>query len=212
MLLSTGETSSNTIDGWSDLTACTLLLILILVANTKYRLMLTSFAQPQKISFCRLWWSCLYFYILHQYQSKYRAGGDNKLWLWSMCFVSLTFMFLKKSIDLSSLFNWNTKLLFVYLTAEYESEENVWQSFVSLLLCNPMCDWSALPCSKLHYISFWNHVLYYLSFIIYNIAEQRVNQVVVWDTIIKRAPDAGKLSLRDLKLKYPFYDYGNNLK
>eukprot|EP01147_Barroeca_monosierra_P000337 gene337-3704_t len=89
--------------------------------------------------------------------------NQQQYYRWMKRFDRMYFTFDLNS-DLSSLFNWNTKLLFVYLTAEYESEEN------------------------------------------------RVNQVVVWDTIIKRAPDAGKLSLRDLKLKYPFYDYGNNLK
>lgn len=65
--------------------------------------------------------------------------------------------------DLSSLFNWNVKQLFLYLTAEYETEHNV------------------------------------------------INQVVLWDKIIKRGENA-TLNYNKINTKYYFWDDGNGLR
>ncbi|XP_013394466.1 signal peptidase complex subunit 3-like [Lingula anatina] len=65
--------------------------------------------------------------------------------------------------DLNSIFNWNVKLLFVYLTAEYQTKSN------------------------------------------------EVNQVVLWDKIIKRGENA-VLDYRSMNTKYYFWDDGNGLK
>ena len=65
--------------------------------------------------------------------------------------------------DLTPLFNWNVKQLFLYLTAEYETPNNV------------------------------------------------VNQVVLWDKIVKRGENA-LLDYRSMNTKYYFWDDGNGLK
>jgi len=67
------------------------------------------------------------------------------------------------SADLNSLFNWNIKQLFVYLTAEYETANN------------------------------------------------KLNQVVLWDKIIRRGEDAA-LDYTNQKSKYYFFDDGHGLK
>lgn len=64
--------------------------------------------------------------------------------------------------DLTPLFNWNTKQLFLYLVAEYETTNN------------------------------------------------KVNQVVLWDKIIRRG-EASVVSLKNQHLKYYFWDDGNGL-
>jgi len=64
--------------------------------------------------------------------------------------------------DLTPLFNWNTKMLFLYLTAEYETPNN------------------------------------------------KLNQVVLWDHIMRRG-DKAKLNLKNQHLKYYFWDDGNGL-
>ncbi|XP_071531541.1 signal peptidase complex subunit 3 [Panulirus ornatus] len=64
--------------------------------------------------------------------------------------------------DLTSLFNWNTKQLFLYLTAEYETTTN------------------------------------------------KVNQVVLWDKIIRRG-ESSMVSIKNQHLKYYFWDDGNGL-
>lgn len=65
--------------------------------------------------------------------------------------------------DLNHLFNWNVKQLFLYLTAEYETENNV------------------------------------------------INQVVLWDKIIRRGEDA-TLDYKKMNTKYYFWDDGNGLR
>ena len=65
--------------------------------------------------------------------------------------------------DLSKLFNWNVKQLFLYLTAEYVTENNV------------------------------------------------VNQVVLWDKIIRRGENA-TLNYNKTNTKYYFWDDGNGLR
>ena len=65
--------------------------------------------------------------------------------------------------DFAPLFNWNVKQLFLYLTAEYETPNNV------------------------------------------------VNQVVLWDKIVKRGENA-LLDYRSMNTKYYFWDDGNGLK
>jgi len=75
----------------------------------------------------------------------------------------LGYINLDLSADLSGLFNWNVKQLFVYLTAEYETANN------------------------------------------------KVNQVVIWDKIIRRGENA-VLDYTELKSKYYFYDDGHGLK
>lgn len=65
--------------------------------------------------------------------------------------------------NLTSLFNWNVKQLFLFLTAEYKSEENV------------------------------------------------LNQVVLWDKIIRRGESA-ILDFKNMNTKYYFWDDGNGLR
>jgi len=64
--------------------------------------------------------------------------------------------------DLTDLFNWNVKQLFIYLSAEYKTKDHA------------------------------------------------VNQVVLWDKIIRRGQDA-KLNLQNLNTKYYFWDFGQGL-
>ncbi|XP_077983884.1 signal peptidase complex subunit 3-like [Glandiceps talaboti] len=66
-------------------------------------------------------------------------------------------------VDLAPLFNWNTKQLFLYLTAEYETTNN------------------------------------------------KLNQVVLWDKIIKRGENT-KLDFKSMNTKYYFFDDGNGLR
>ena len=61
--------------------------------------------------------------------------------------------------DLTELFHWNNKQLFIYIMAEYETEQN------------------------------------------------DINQVIVWDRIIKRG-EKSKLNLKRKPLKYQFFDDG----
>lgn len=75
----------------------------------------------------------------------------------------LGFVSFDLAADLESLFNWNVKQLFVYLTAEYTTTNN------------------------------------------------KVNQVVIWDKIIRRGESA-ILNLKDMKAKYYFYDDGHGLR
>lgn len=65
--------------------------------------------------------------------------------------------------NLTDVFNWNCKQLFLYLIAEYETPEN------------------------------------------------KVNQVVLWDKIIKRGENA-VLNLKKQSTKYYFFDDGSNLR
>lgn len=65
--------------------------------------------------------------------------------------------------DLTPLFNWNVKELFLYLTAEYETPNN------------------------------------------------KLNQVVLWDKIIKRGENAA-LDFKNMNTKYYFFDDGNGLR
>ncbi|XP_017926174.1 signal peptidase complex subunit 3 isoform X1 [Manacus vitellinus] len=65
--------------------------------------------------------------------------------------------------DLQSIFDWNVKQLFLYLSAEYSTKNNA------------------------------------------------LNQVVLWDKIMLRG-DNPRLSLKDMKSKYFFFDDGNGLK
>ncbi|NWZ14137.1 SPCS3 peptidase, partial [Agelaius phoeniceus] len=66
-------------------------------------------------------------------------------------------------IHLQSIFDWNVKQLFLYLSAEYSTKNNA------------------------------------------------LNQVVLWDKIMLRG-DNPRLSLKDMKSKYFFFDDGNGLK
>ncbi|VDI46538.1 signal peptidase complex subunit 3-like [Mytilus galloprovincialis] len=75
----------------------------------------------------------------------------------------LGFVVFDMQADLSKIFNWNVKQLFLYLTAEYESKAHV------------------------------------------------LNQVVIWDKIIKRGENS-LLDYRSSNTKYYFWDYGNGLK
>ncbi|XP_037823724.1 signal peptidase complex subunit 3 [Lucilia sericata] len=65
--------------------------------------------------------------------------------------------------NLTSLFNWNVKQLFLFLTAEYSTEDNV------------------------------------------------LNQVVLWDKIIRRGENA-ILDFKNMNTKYYFWDDGNGLR
>ncbi|XP_067852198.1 signal peptidase complex subunit 3-like [Heptranchias perlo] len=66
-------------------------------------------------------------------------------------------------VDLGPIFNWNVKLLFLYLAAEYATENNA------------------------------------------------LNQVVLWDKILKRGENP-RLDFHDISPKYLFLDDGNGLK
>ncbi|XP_045480529.1 signal peptidase complex subunit 3 [Harmonia axyridis] len=75
----------------------------------------------------------------------------------------LGFLTLDLQTDLTNLFNWNVKQLFLYLTAEYETANN------------------------------------------------KLNQVVLWDRIILRGENA-KLNYKNMNTKYYFWDDGNGLR
>ncbi|KAG7169945.1 Signal peptidase complex subunit 3-like [Homarus americanus] len=93
------------------------------------------------------------------------------------------------SSDLTPLFNWNTKQLFLYLTAEYETPNNKVNQEVHVTthsVCVPSFNsekWLSLS---------WGF------------------QVVLWDKIIRRG-DASLVSLKNQHLKYYFWDDGNGL-
>ncbi|GAB6029964.1 hypothetical protein CHUAL_005659 [Chamberlinius hualienensis] len=75
----------------------------------------------------------------------------------------LGFLTFNLKADLNPLFNWNTKQLFLYLTAEYKTQQNV------------------------------------------------LNQVVIWDKIIRSGENA-VLNFENMNMKYYFWDDGNGLK
>ncbi|KAK9875894.1 hypothetical protein WA026_009681 [Henosepilachna vigintioctopunctata] len=75
----------------------------------------------------------------------------------------LGFLTFDLQTDLTHLFNWNVKQLFLYLTAEYETANN------------------------------------------------KLNQVILWDKIILREENA-KLNLKNMNAKYYFWDDGNGLR
>lgn len=81
----------------------------------------------------------------------------------SLQFNDLGFVTFNLNSDLNSLFNWNVKQLFIYLTAEYSTANN------------------------------------------------KLNQVVIWDKIIRRGENA-VLNLKDTNTKYYFYDDGHGLR
>ncbi|NXF04017.1 SPCS3 peptidase, partial [Smithornis capensis] len=76
---------------------------------------------------------------------------------------SYNMVFFLTRIHLQSIFDWNVKQLFLYLSAEYSTKNNA------------------------------------------------LNQVVLWDKIMLRG-DNPRLSLKDMKSKYFFFDDGNGLK
>ncbi|NXO95700.1 SPCS3 peptidase, partial [Certhia brachydactyla] len=78
-----------------------------------------------------------------------------------LCKCSMVFFL--TCIHLQSIFDWNVKQLFLYLSAEYSTKNNA------------------------------------------------LNQVVLWDKIMLRG-DNPRLSLKDMKSKYFFFDDGNGLK
>ncbi|ESO06992.1 hypothetical protein HELRODRAFT_77182 [Helobdella robusta] len=65
--------------------------------------------------------------------------------------------------EMTKIFNWNVKQLFIFLTAEYETPNN------------------------------------------------KINQVVIWDKILKRG-DSAILDYKDIKAKYYFFDDGHGLR
>ena len=87
------------------------------------------------------------------------------------------------------MFDWNTKQLFVMLIAHYKTKRNVrhhdsqqYEVCIGIILCTSM----------IHtYI-------------------QIINQVVLWDKIIKRG-DPATISASAIKPKYPFFDDGFGL-
>ena len=84
--------------------------------------------------------------------------------------------------DLTPLFNWNAKQLFVFLTAEYETVDNK----LNQVTCLISAKLSVLKCN-----------------IIY--------QVVLWDKIIRRGENAN-LQLKNMNTNYYFWDDGNGLR
>ncbi|XP_052277852.1 signal peptidase complex subunit 3-like [Dreissena polymorpha] len=75
----------------------------------------------------------------------------------------LGFVVFDLQTDLSGIFNWNVKQLFLYLFAEYETEDH------------------------------------------------KLNQVVIWDKIIKRGENS-VLDYKKANTKYYFWDFGNGLR
>jgi signal peptidase complex subunit 3 len=85
--------------------------------------------------------------------------------------------------DLTPLFNWNVKQLFLYLTAEYSTPNNQ-VTFAGNFSGRPP------PLIPLLF---------------------QINQVVLWDKIIQRGENAA-LDYRSMNTKYYFWDDGNGLK
>lgn len=73
------------------------------------------------------------------------------------------YLSIKVDADLRSVFSWNTKQVFAFIQAEYETEKN------------------------------------------------KLNQVVLWDTIIEKQEDAHIIA-KSLKQEYQFVDQGKNLR
>ncbi|KAJ0051084.1 hypothetical protein NL108_012295, partial [Boleophthalmus pectinirostris] len=85
------------------------------------------------------------------------------------------------------IFDWNVKQLFLYLSAEYATKNNVSP-------VEPFTHTYMLGC------------ILHLSVC----RNQALNQVVLWDKIVLRGENT-KLNLRDMKSKYFFFDDGNGL-
>jgi len=89
------------------------------------------------------------------------------------------------------LFNWNVKQLFLYLTAEYQTENN-----------------------EFNQVRLWVYKLMFFSFsrLIFH---KRINniywQVVLWDKIVLRGDNA-VLDFKNMNTKYYFWDDGKGLK
>jgi hypothetical protein len=83
---------------------------------------------------------------------------------------------LTPSADLTPLFNWNTKQLFIYFVAEYQTADYVRE-----------------PCPGPTQLT---------------ARVQPVNQVVIWDRIVKRKADA-RINLSGAKNKYAFKEISN---
>lgn len=87
--------------------------------------------------------------------------------------------------DLSGLFDWNTKQLFVLVTAHYQTRNNV-----------------SFTCTCYFYQTSLSVTLPDL---------QPRNQVVLWDRIIRRG-DSAVLDMHSAATKYNFFDDGRGLK
>uniref|UniRef100_A0ABI7VW33 Signal peptidase complex subunit 3 n=1 Tax=Felis catus TaxID=9685 RepID=A0ABI7VW33_FELCA len=104
--------------------------------------------------------------------------------------------------DLENIFDWNVKQLFLYLSAEYSTKNNVRKDVAECWVYEEMgvrhcCSGVTLFRPKFSFHSFdWRKAL---------------NQVVLWDKIVLRG-DNPKLLLKDMKTKYFFFDDGNGLK
>ncbi|XP_063970655.1 signal peptidase complex subunit 3-like [Lytechinus pictus] len=92
--------------------------------------------------------------VKHSVRHTYTQYGEN---------ADLGGFYFDLQANLDPLFNWNTKQLFIYLTAEYETNQN------------------------------------------------KLNQVVIWDKIIKRTSNAN-INFNRIQPKYPFFDDGHGLK
>ncbi|KAJ4752718.1 Signal peptidase subunit family protein [Rhynchospora pubera] len=99
-------------------------------------------------------------------------------------------MTLKMSMDLTSLFTWNTKQVFVFLAAEYETDTNslnqVLLNYISFLYL-------------LISISFISVLIYYFFF-----------KVSLWDHIVQEKERAS-FQVK-VPTKYPLIDQGTNLR
>ena len=87
--------------------------------------------------------------------------------------------------DLTPLFNWNAKQLFVFLTAEYETQDN-----------------------KLNQVSHIWFVMIFVNGLFWCVS---CLKVVLWDKIIRRGQYA-ELNLKNMNTNYYFWDDGNGLK
>jgi len=110
--------------------------------------------------------------------------------------------------DFSHLFDWNTKQLFVLLAANYKTKKNV--SPTDLILTIPCAHTGGEPVSwdKNMYITLHSNWETYSS-IAYT-HTQVVNQVLLWDKIIRRG-DSPLVELHTAKSKYGFLDDGRGL-
>ena len=101
----------------------------------------------------------------------------------------LGFLSFDLKADLTPLFNWNVKQLFLYLTAEYETKQNVSVSSITI----------------------FQKSLHNQQSIIILIFVQKLNQVVLWDKIVVKGENY-KIDMRSAKTKYQFWDDGDGLK
>lgn len=129
------------------------------------------------------------------------------------------------STDLTPLFNWNTKQLFLYLTAEYQTQNNKVNQVRMWNLSLEFPYWGCQTQAYIQLISIpivrqkqTNVHIYKKTTMVYTFIRYPYNvlcivhgvQVVLWDKIIQRG-EASVVKLKNQHLKYYFWDDGNGL-